>query len=1072
MRLPLRLLILLLCSLAVRAAPGGLVFIENKGQWPADVRFRADLPGGFLFLKTNGLHYAFYDARETARRHAAPPTDEPVSPTIRGHGVMVTTVGSSAATQLSGLHPVGTTFSYFSGADPQQWAGGVRGFAEVRYHDLYPGIDLRVYAYYETLKYEFIVQPGVDPAQIRLAYDGADRLDLTNNRLTVRTSVNEFRENAPYSFVTQGSRATEVPTTWSLTDKTARFLFPNGYDQTQPLTIDPELLFVTFSGSRADNFGHAATYDAEGNTYVAGSVWGTGFPTTRGAFQVAYAGQTDVGIMKFSPDGSQLLYSTQLGGSGTDLPHSIVVNSKGELIVMGSTASLNFPVTAGAYQPKLTTQAGLTASVYGGFLTYLVGSDLFLTRLNATGTGLQGSTFVGGSNHDGLNLYSGAGTVLNYSDEFRGEVVVGPDDDVYVASTTQSTNFPVTDASTQQGIADAIVFRLSADLTRLRWASRIGGTQPDMAFGLRLAKNGFLYVCGTTYSAGLGTAGTLQPQLAGSNDGYVARLGGSDGKLTAFTYLGTGNSDVANFIDIGPNDQPHVYGLSKGRYPVTAGVYSNAGSGQFIHALNADLTRTVFSTVFGSGRAGPDISPTAFLVNTCGNIYVAGWGGLVNAGRGYNLNSSTTGMPTTADAYKRTTNGSNFWLGIIEQGAKSLLYGTFMGDVTPADSARDGDHVDGGTCRFDAYGTIYHAACSCRSNHFPATSTAWSQTRGNSNCNNIAFKFDTDRLQAGFDTYEGTRKNIVEGCTPLTLSLQNTSVGGKRYEWVIAGKVVSTDPNRPNYTFDKPGTYPVVIRAYNPLNCKLVDSTTRLIKVLPADFRVSKDTTLCAGKPVSLTAQGGTTYLWTTNATSGTAPAIATPTAASIVVVTQTSTIYSVSITNEAGCATRRTITVRADNSFAPKIVASGASDCVAPTVLSFQNTTVGADRFVWAMGNGDTLRTVTPVNYKYPSPGQYQVTVTAYKQDCTLTLTLPVTFENFGPLPNVVTANDDGKNDVFNTGVTGAKLEIYNRWGRQLFATDNYQNNWGSQTPHGTYYYLLTTPGGSQCKGWIQVLE
>ncbi|MEZ0607140.1 gliding motility-associated C-terminal domain-containing protein [Fibrella sp. WM1] len=1070
MRSTLLILCLLTGCFLARAAPRGLVFIENKGQWPADVRFRADLPGGFLFLKTNGLHYAFYDTRETARRHATAPSNEPVSPTIRAHGVLVTPVGSAGASQIVGSKPVETTFSYFSGDDPSRWAGGVRGFAEVRYHNLYPGVDLRIYAYYETLKYEFIVQPGVDPGQIRLTYDGADALDLSNNRLTVRTSVTEFRENAPYSFVTRGQHVTEVPTRWALDGQTARFVFPNGYDNTQALTIDPELLFVTFSGSRADNFGHAATYDADGNTYVAGSVWGTGFPTTRGAFQVSYAGQTDVGIMKFSADGSQLIYATQLGGSGTDLPHSIVVNSKGELIVMGSTASGDFPVTANAYKSRLISQAGIVANVYSGYLTYTLGSDLFLARLNAAGTSLIGSTFVGGSNHDGLNLYGLAGSVQNYSDEFRGEVIVGPADELYVASTTQSTDFPVTDGSTQKGITDGIVFRLSADLSTLDWATRLGGSQLDMAFGLRLAKSGALYVCGTTYSTGLGTSGALQTQLAGVNDGYVARLGSADGKLTAFTYLGTGSSDVASLIDIGPNEQPHVYGLSKGRYPVTAGVYSNAGSGQFIHALNADLSKTIFSTVFGSGRAGPDISPTAFLVNTCGNMYVAGWGGLVNTSRNFNPNSSTNGMPTTADAYKRTTNGSNFWLGIIEQGAKSFLYGTFMGDTTPADSVRDGDHIDGGTCRFDPYGTIYHAACSCRSNRFPASATAWSKTRGNANCNNIAFKFDTDRLQAGFDTYEGSRKNVVEGCTPLTLSLQNTSVGGKRYEWVINGKVVSNDPNRATYTFDKAGTYPVIIRAYNPLNCKLVDSTTRLIKVSPADFRVSKDTVLCAGKPVSLTAQGGLTYLWTTGSTS--ASAITTPTAASIVVVAQTSTTYSVSMTNEAGCSTNRTVTVRADNSFAPKIEVSGKSDCTTPTVLTFQNNTVGADRFVWSMGNGDTLRTRLPVTYQYPKSGQYEVVVTAYKQDCALTQRVPVTYENFGPLPNVVTANDDGKNDVFDTRLTGARLEIYNRWGRLLFATDNYQNNWGSKTPHGTYFYLLTTPGGSQCKGWIQVLE
>jgi gliding motility-associated-like protein len=1068
-------LLLFLTTIAAQAAPG-VVFIENKGQWPAEVRFRADLPGGYLFLTTTGLHYTFYDTEATARRHAMPRTAAARqaagtwADSIRAHGVAVTVVGCAKTVQLAGNHPVETRFNYFTGNDPSRWVSGARGYAEVRYEDLYPGIALRVYAYYETLKYEFEVRPGADPAQIQLAYEGATQLELANNRLTVHTSVNEFRENAPYSYTTRNARTTDVPTQWALEGHTAHFVLPNGYDRTQPLTIDPELVFVTFSGSRANNFGHAATYDAEGNTYIAGSVWDAGFTTTRGAFQVSYAGLTDVGVMKFSPDGASLLYATILGGTDVDLPHSMVVNSRGELIVMGSTASLSFPTTAGAYQATLRTQPGLATQVYQGDLTYGRAPDVFITRFNANGTALVGSTLVGGTDRDGLNLYAPGGTIQNYADEFRGEVTTGPDDDVYVATTTHSADFPVTDGSRQGGLSDGVVLRLSAELTRLKWATRIGGSNPDMAFGLRVAQNGGVYVCGTTYSAGLGTFGAMQPQLAGINDGYVARL--FEGRVAAFTYLGTSASDVAHLVDIGPDNQPHVFGLSAGRYPVSAGVYVNAGSGQFIHALTDKLERTVFSTVFGSGRTGPDIVPTAFLVNTCGNIYISGWGGSVNTGRNLNAASSTTGLPTSADAYKRTTNGSNFWIGILERGAKAFLYGTFMGDTTNT-APRDGDHVDGGTCRFDPNGTIYHAACSCRSNRFPATSTAWSRTRGSTSCNNIAFKFDTDRLQAGFDTFQGTQKNVVEGCMPLTLSLQNTSVGGRRYEWVIGGKVVSTEPNRTTYTFEKAGTYPVIIRAYNPLNCKLVDSTTRTIKVIPADFRVSKDTVLCAERPVSLTAQGGITYLWTTSATSGTLVApIANPTSASITVLTRTSTTYSVSITNEFGCSTRRTVSVKADNSFAPQITASTTSDCITPTQISFENTTTGADRFVWAMGNGDTLRTRAPTNVRYPRTGQYEVVVTAYKQDCALTQRVPIVYEDFGPLPNFVTANNDGKNDTFSVGITGARLDIYNRWGKLIFQTDNYQNNWGAKTPHGTYYYLLTTPGGSQCKGWIQVLE
>ena len=1078
MRLVFSCLAFLLTYLTALASPGagssGLVFVENKGQWPTDVRFRADLPGGFLFLKNNGLHYVFYDTQEMARRHAAGPPTAPVLPTIRAHGVGVTLAGQTGTAAPTGLNPVGTLFGYFGGTDPAHWAGGARGFAEVIYADVYPGINLRVYAYYQTLKYEFVVQPGANPAQIRLAYAGADALMLADNRLTISTSVTDFRENAPFSFTTRADKATEVPTRWQLTGQTAQFVFPDGYDTTQPLTVDPELVFTTYSGSVADNFGHTATYDAEGNTYMAGSVWGRGFPATTGAFLVSYAGQTDLGIMKFSADGARLLYAVSLGGSGTDLPHSAVVNSRGQLLLMGSTASPDFPTTAAAYQRTSTSLPGETATVYSGFLTYNQSTDLFITCVSKDGTALIASTLLGGSGNDGLNLFvPPTDHVRNYSDEFRSEVIVGPDDAVYLATTTQSANFPVTDGSVKAGFSDGVVCRLSADLSRLVWATRLAGTGVDEAHGLRLSPDGSVYVCGTTYSSNLGTAGSLQPVLQGLSDGFLARLVG--GKLTALTYLGTPFADVADLVDIGPGNIPHVLGLTKGLYPVTAGAYNNPNSGQYIHALSPDLSRTVFSTVIGTGRTpqrsgavtGPDIAPTAFLVNDCGNIYLAGWGGAVNVRNNYNAFSTTTGLPVTPDAYQPATNGSNFWIGLLARGATALLYGTFMGDNrTPAGNVMDGDHVDGGTCRFDKDGTIYHAACSCRGNLFPATASAWSKTRSNNSCNNVAFKFDIDKLRAAFDTYLGTKKNVVEGCAPLALTFENTSVGGRRYEWLVDGRVQSTDARATAFTFEKPGEYLVRLRAYNPLNCKLVDSTQQLIRVFPSAFKVSADTTLCADRPVSLTAQGGSTYLW--------APAagLANSASASIVVTPRATTTYTVSMTNSQGCSTTKTVTVRADNSFRPNITVGSTPACGQPTQLLFANATTGADSFVWVMRPGDTLRTRTPENYRFPRSGTYEIVVTTTKKDCSLTQRYPIVYEDFSQIPNVVTANDDGKNDVFDVGFAGASLEIYNRWGRLLFQSSEYANDWGRKTPHGTYFYLLTTPGGNQCKGWIEVLK
>ncbi len=1068
-----RLLFLLVSGPAI-AAPTGIVFVQNRGQWPAEVLFRADLPGGFLFLKKNSLHYVFYDAKMVADRHTAVSGATPAL--LRAQGVQVRFAGSADAPVIASKQPSETLFNYFLGSDSTRWAGNAPAFGEVIYHDLYPGIDLRVYAYYQTLKYEFVVRPGADPAQIRLVYAGADRLHLADGKLLVETSVTTFAENKPYSFVSRNGTATEVAANWQLTDSTARFALPNDYDHSLPLTIDPELVFSSFSGARSDNWGNTATYDGEGFLYAGSTAFGQQFPVTTGAFQVSWAGLVDVAILKFYPDGTALQYATFLGGSGTEIPHSLIVNGQKELVILGSTSSNNFPTTAGCYQPTNRTASGTAAFEPLSGYVFSQSSEIFVAKLSNNGTRLTGSTYLGGSGNDGLNLSiapTGTGANLtrlrNYGDEFRGEVITGPDDDIYLASTTSSPDFPTTSGNFPPGIntTDGVAVRLSADLAKLRWSVRFGGSQPDAATAIRLATDGSVFVTGTTFSDDLPTDNdAYQPRKAGREDAFIIKLAGySLGQRLRMTYVGTDGPDVGYLLDLGPTGDPHLLGITQGSYPTTTGVFQNKGSGQFIHAFDLDLRQTRFATVVGSGRTGPDISPTAFLVNECGNIYLSGWGGAVNvrtASNGNNTASSTTGMPVTPDAYQAATNGSTFWLGILEKNAKSLLFGTFFGTL----GNTRGDHVDGGTCRFSKDGTVYHAACACGSSLFPTTVNAVSNTNNSNNCNVVGFKFNIDRLKAAFDTYRDAQKGVVSGCTPLTLNFANTSEGGKRYEWVLDGKLVSRDTVQTTITFDKPGKYIMKLRAFNPLTCKATDSTERVITVNPANFQISPSVSICPDQTTSLSASGGVSYVWTPAAGLSNSR-IASPTAKPA-----TTTTYSVSITNEFGCTSVKTVTVSLDQSFRPDFTAKVVPACGRVAGLEITNRTQSADSLVWDMGNGVKIRTNNPTGYQYPQSGNYTITLTSYRNGCSLSVSQPIVIENLDKVPNVVTANHDGKNDYFDCGYTGAKFEVFNRWGKPLLQTDNYANDWGGNVPSGTYFYVLTTPGGVECKGWIEVLQ
>src|SRR5690606_23183125 len=224
-----------------------------------------------------------------------------------------------------------------------------------------------------------------------------------------------------------------------------------------------------------------------------------------------------------------------------------------------------------------------------------------------------------------------------------------------------------------------------------------------------------------------------------------------------------------------------------GQFPVTPGVYHNPNSGQFIQKFSHTLDALIFSTVFGAGRGVPDISPTAFLVSECNNLYVAGWGGRINAELNY-WNSGTSGMTTTPDAFQSTTSGSDFYFLVLTDDARERLYATFFG------GSQSVTHVDGGTSRFDKNGIVYHSVCAGCSAYnlagratsdFPSTPGAWSEVNRSINCNNAAFKFDLSTLKARIRTNSEKRDapGLKVVCLPEPLGFENLSTGGQTFHW-------------------------------------------------------------------------------------------------------------------------------------------------------------------------------------------------------------------------------------------------------------------------------------------------
>ncbi len=842
-------------------------FIQNKGQWPKQVLFGARISSGMLFIENNGMTFNIYDPQAFHQIYENIHHHRPGSQELKAHSFKIE-FNYSCITKAEGKYMYKDYVNYFIGNDPFKWATNAAVFAEVYLHNIYPGIDLRYYEKNGHLEYDFIVQPTANPAQIQFQHKGLSA-EIKENNIFLSSAVGDIIEEAPRSY-----QNNTVISSQYIKNENGFFSIKTGaYNSALPLIIDPVVLFASFSGSTSDNWGYTATYDDSGKLYDAGIVFGTGYPTTIGAYSTSFSGNVDLSVTKYSSTGGSLIYSTYIGGNDIESPHSLVVSNKNELLIFGSTSSANFPTTATAYDKTFN---GGTSVTTDQVLTYSIGTDIFVTKLNASGSALIGSTLIGGTSNDGLNdEYNVSKLYYNYGDIFRGEIIVDSLGNSYVATTTSSANFPIVSGFQNAfagGSHDGIIMKLNNDLSSLLWSSYIGGSGDDAIYSVQFDSSSDLYITGGTKSANFPTtAGVLHTSAQGGIDGFIAHLSANGQTLKASTYIGTALYDQSYFVQLDKNNNVFVFGQSAGAYPVfPAGTYSNPGSHQFIHKLNSTLTTTVFSTVIGSGSNNIDLIPSAFLVNNCEDIYISAWGGIINLFQN-NIQGSTNGMPVTSDAFQSSTDGSDFYLAVFSQDAGSLKYGTYFGGATTL------EHVDGGTSRFDKKGNVYQAVCGgCGGkSDFPTTSGAWSNVNQSTNCNLAVIKFDVSKLTA----YIAATVDTL-ACKNEPITFNNQSNGGKSFEWDFGNGDKSTDFS-PTYTYPDTGLYTITLLALDPGGCPPVDTTYMSLRVVPqVDLKVSPNDSVCPGGSVTLTASGATIYQWkpaaTLNQSAGTS-VIATP---------------------------------------------------------------------------------------------------------------------------------------------------------------------------------------------------
>ncbi len=779
---------ILLGFLSKAGNPPAIIFKENKGQWPEKVLFGAEFLNTKFYVNKNSFNYCVYNNEDLKRGKELHHIYSGKSSALHGHNYEVNLVGANL-NSVSKTKEQKEYYNYFLGNNRSKWASEIKAYEDLLYNEIYEGIDLRIYSNALNLKYDFIVKPGANVNSLRLNYKYIEEIKIVNKELVIKTSVGIIIEKEPFAYQTINGKQKNINCKYTLLkNNVIGFEFPEGYNKNYELTIDPTVVVCSYSGFTGTGANSACGYDDNGNIYVTG--WcGAGYPVSTGAFSIVYSGYYDIALSKYNSTGSSKIYSTYLGGDSIELVKNILIKNN-QIIIAGVTNSHNYPCSINAFD---STHNGL--------------GDLCVTKLNLSGNLLLASTYIGGSKNDGLNL-TGPSIQGNVDYMRNTEMVCDGLGDVFVISTTASSNFPVSSgaiSNTIKGNLDACVFKFNNTLTTLLWSTYLGGTHDETGKGIRIESTGGVYVLGTTTSTNFPTTASVISQTKSgvsiSSDIFVSHINSNGTSLIQSTYLGTSANDYGGLLDIDQNNDLYICGnvsVPSG-FISSSGTFSNLNGFNTIYKINPGLNTIIYNTKFGfnpppMGGSSPYLNYSAFKVDSCQNLYIGGFG------QNY--------FPTTANQLMPFAGGmSDLYIAVFNANCSSLKFGSFWGGSTF-------DHSDGGVNYFDSKGCLYHALCS--NSGLPTTSNAYCQTftsSGDSIYNDAFVKID---LQIVVNANSSYGANII-GCPPFTPTFVSTTNTGTTY-WSFGNGVTSTQDTA-STTYTNLGTYNVLLLVTDTTTC-------------------------------------------------------------------------------------------------------------------------------------------------------------------------------------------------------------------------------------------------------------
>jgi len=1028
-------------------------FIENKGQvidskgdLRKDILYVSDYAQGSIYLRKSGWSYVITETegkkedKETETKGMKSILNEQkalrektFNTKISVERIDVDFEGANQNSEIISAEPTQGHTNYYLGHCPEG-IKNIKGYQQITYKDLYKNIDISYYGKGEKsgIEYDLTVRPGGNPSEIKMKYTGADNIKIKNNKLIVTTYLGEIEEWIPKIYQKTGDKEKYIKGRYILKDNATVGIKVDEYDTTQTLIIDPQ--WITYYGGSGDETSRGIAVTTNGDIAIAGTTTSLNFPSSVGAFQNTLIGAIDAFVVMLDDNGNRL-WGTYYGEGYSC---GVASDPAGSIFLTGFTYSTNFPVSSGAFQ-----------SVNNG------NGDAFIAKFdNLTGNALW-STYYGGSDFD----YSTGVTA-----DTKGNVLI--------TGTTTSTDFPVSAGAFQGNSSeggDAFIIKMDNNGNPL-WTTYYGGSGSENSFGITSDLNNNIIISGFTGSTDFPLSqGAFQTSNKGLYDAYIVKMNETGNRLWATYYGGSGN-DVGESIAGDANGSIVVTGLTgSDDFPISSGAFKtnyNAPFGatiQVAFVLKLDNNgNQLWSTFFGNGfvenYTGCTIDPQS------NNIYLE-------------IDSESQ-----IDAWLPSTSSCSYQSGLID--AESLfisefspsgkiLCSTFLGGPGEDDCGESyigNDFV--GSHLVAKNGYLYAAMDdNIRGGTGAVTSGAFQTTFGGGNLDVIIAKI----IPCGSTKISNITVNSTTVCAGNGINFSSILLGdtsGVNYNWkFIGGTPVNSNLANPiGIVYPNSGTYLARLDISSPNVCTGNDSLTKNVTVfgLPT-LNITGQTTICEGKSTTLSANGANSYIWI--------PSLTLSSSIGVVIIANPTIVTTYTITGSNTCGSSiGTIQV---NVYSPLVDAgNNVTILKGETVQISASTPAMGASYSWIPSTDLDCNNCLVPKANPTITTKYYLTLTD-ANGCLATDSVIVSITeiicNDLFIPNSFSPNNDGNNDLFlvygiKSCIEQYHLQIFNRWGNLVFNSIDLNEGWdgkykGKALDSDVFVYQLIYSENNQTK-------